>query len=146
MSNYMSADPDVRITDTVDAEKTAAGGWAASPAAVASAAAALSRLIYRLDVGDHSVSFKFKSIDGLRSTFVLISIDQSAGICLNSLVVYLNDGSNSWSELNSKGLSISNIVTSKSGDIFTVDITYDKYSVWGVLYVIPTVGATFIGQ
>lgn len=35
MRNYMSADPDVRITDTIDAAKTAAGGWAASPAAVA---------------------------------------------------------------------------------------------------------------
>lgn len=31
----MSADPDVRISDTIDAEKTAADGWAASPASVA---------------------------------------------------------------------------------------------------------------
>lgn len=35
MSNFMSADPDVRISDAIDASKTAAGGWAASPAAVA---------------------------------------------------------------------------------------------------------------
>lgn len=38
MSNFMNADPDVRISDTPDATKTAAGGWAASPAAVANAA------------------------------------------------------------------------------------------------------------
>ena len=35
MSNFMSADPNVRISDMADANKTAAGGWAASPAAVA---------------------------------------------------------------------------------------------------------------
>ena len=35
MSNFMNADPNVRISDTADASKTAAGGWAASPAAVA---------------------------------------------------------------------------------------------------------------
>ena len=35
MSNFMSADPNVRISDMADASKTAAGGWAASPAAVA---------------------------------------------------------------------------------------------------------------
>lgn len=37
MSNFMNADPDVRISDTPDATKIAAGGWAASPAAVAAA-------------------------------------------------------------------------------------------------------------
>ena len=36
MNNFMSADPDVRISDTIDVGKTAADGWAASPAAVAS--------------------------------------------------------------------------------------------------------------
>ena len=35
MSNFMSADPNVRISDMADANKTASGGWAASPAAVA---------------------------------------------------------------------------------------------------------------
>lgn len=74
----------------------------------------------------------------LWSSFVLISIDQSSGMCLNSLVVYINDGSSALTELWHNDLSISNIVTSKSGDIFTVDITYDKNNVWGELFIIPT--------
>lgn len=37
MSNFMNADPNVRISDTADKTKTAADGWAASPAAVAGA-------------------------------------------------------------------------------------------------------------
>ena len=37
MSNFMNADPNVRISDTMDTEKTAAAGWAASPAAVSGA-------------------------------------------------------------------------------------------------------------
>ena len=35
MNSLMGADTDVRISDTIDAEKTAEDGWAASPAAVA---------------------------------------------------------------------------------------------------------------
>lgn len=35
MSDFMNADPYVRISDAIDAGKTADGGWAASPAAVA---------------------------------------------------------------------------------------------------------------
>nr|DAU90259.1 MAG TPA: hypothetical protein [Bacteriophage sp.] len=35
MSNFMNADPNVRISDTADASKTAADGWVVSPAAVA---------------------------------------------------------------------------------------------------------------
>ena len=35
---------DVRVSDTADASKTAAGGWAASPAAVAGVAATIPEL------------------------------------------------------------------------------------------------------
>lgn len=135
---------DVRVSDTADPTKTAAGGWAASPAAVASAAAALSHLIYRLSTGNNNTSFKYKSAGGLRSTFILISTSQGSGICLNNLIVHMEDGSSASTELSSKGLSISNIVTNKSGDIFTVDITYDRYGVWGELFVIPSRDVTFI--
>lgn len=137
---------DVRVSDTPDATKTAADGWAASPAAVASVVTTLSNLLHRLSTDDNSASFKYKSTGGLRSTFILISTSQSSGICLNSLVVHIDDGSNASTELGSNGLSISNIVTSKSGDTFTVDITYDRYGVWGELFVIPSRDITFIGQ
>ena len=137
---------DVCVSDTADATKTAADGWAASPAAVANAAATLSHLICKLSEENNSASFKYKSVGGLRSTFILISTSQSSGICLNSLVVHIDDGSNASTELGSNGLSISNIVTSKSGDTFTVDITYDRYGVWGELFVIPSRDITFIGQ
>lgn len=137
---------DVRVSDTVDASKTAAGGWAASPAAVASVVTILSHLIYRLSTGNNSASFKYKSAGGIRSTFILISSSQSAGICLNNLVVRINNGSNASTELGSKSLSISNIVTSKSDDIFTVNITYDRPDVWGELFVIPSRDVTFIDQ
>lgn len=137
---------DVRVSDTADASKTAAGGWAASPAAVASVATALSHSIYRSNTGNNSASFKYKSAGGLRSTFMLVSNSQSAGICLNNLVVHIDDGSHASTELSSSGLSISNIVTNKSGDIFTVDITYDRYGVWGEIFIIPTRDVIFIDQ
>lgn len=137
---------DVRVSDTADATKTAADGWAVSPAAVASAAATLSHLVYRLSIGDNSTSFKYKSAGGRRSTFILISSTQGAGICLDNLVVHIDDGSHASAELSSNGLSIKNIVTSKSGDIYTVDITYDIYSAWGELFVIPSRDVTFIDQ
>lgn len=135
---------DVRVSDTADATKTAAGGWAASPAAVASAAAALSHLVYRLSTGNNNMSFKYKSTGGLRSTFILISNDQGSGICFNSLVVHVEDGTHASTELGAKGLSISKIDTSKSGDIYTVNITYNKYGVWGELFIIPSRDVIFI--
>ena len=137
---------DVRVSDTADASKTAAGGWAASPAAVARVAATFPHLIYKFSGENNSASFKYKSAGGIRSTFILISTSQNAGICLNNLVVHINDGSNVSTELGSKNISISNIVTSKSGDIFTVNITYDRPDVWGELFVIPSKDITFIGQ
>ena len=138
---------DVRVSDTADPTKTAADGWAASPAAVASVATALSSLVRNFGIGDNSAHFKCRlDINGLRSSFVLISIGQSSGICLNSLVVRIKDGSNASTELWHNDLYISNIVTSKSGDIFTVDITYDRSSIWGELFVIPSRDVTFIDQ
>ena len=137
---------DVRVSDTADASKTAADGWAASPAAVASVATTLSHLIYRLSTGDNRTSFKYKSTGDLRNTFVLISNSQLSGTCFNSLVVYTEDGRNASTELGANGLSISNITTSKSGDIYTVNITYDRYGVWGALFVIPSENVVFIDQ
>ena len=130
---------DVRVSDTADPTKTAAGGWAASPAALASVVTSLSSLICDFSIGDNSAHFKCRlDINELRSSFVLISIGQSSGICLNSLVVRIKDGSNASTELWHNDLSISNIVTSKSGDIFTIDITYDRSSIWGELFIIPS--------
>lgn len=137
---------DVRVSDTADASKTAAGGWAASPAAVASVVTTLSHLLHRLSTDNNSASFKYKSTGGLRSTFILISISQGSGICFNSLVVHIDDGSHASTELAAKDLSISNIAVSKSGDIDTVNITYDRYGVWGALFVIPSEDVVFIDQ
>lgn len=137
---------DVRVTDTPDSTKLANQGWAASPAAVASAAATLSHLVHRLSTGNNNMSFKYKSTGGLRSTFIFISTDQSSGICFNSLVVHMEDGSSASTELGAKGLSISNIDTSKSSDTYTVNITYSKYGVWGELFIIPSRDVIFIDQ
>ncbi len=138
---------DVRVSDTADSTKTAADGWAASPAAVASAAATLSHLVHRLSTGNNNTSFKYKSVDyALRSTFILISTNQSSGICFNSLVVHIDDGSHASTELGANGLSISKIDISKSSDIYTVNITYDRYGVWGELFVIPSRDVMFIDQ
>lgn len=137
---------DVRVSDTADASKTAADGWAASPAAVASVVTTLSNLLHRLSTDNNSASFKYKSTGGLRSTFILISISQSSGICFNSLVVHIDDGSHASTELAVKDISISNIAVSKSGDIYTVNITYDRYGVWGALFVIPSEDVVFIDQ
>ena len=137
---------DVRVSDTADATKTAAGGWAASPAAVASAAATLSSLVCRFDIGDNSVHFKFTPTFGMRASFVLISITQSSGICCNSLVVHNKDGTSASTELVSKGLSVKEIVTSKSGNIIDVTINYNYNSIWGHLFVIPSDNVTNIGQ
>lgn len=138
---------DVRVTDTPDSTKLANQGWAASPAAVASAAATLSHLVHRLSTGNNNTSFKYKSVDYvLRSTFILISTNQSSGICFNSLIVHIDDGSHALTELGANGLSISKIDISKSGDIYTVNITYDRYGVWGELFVIPSRDVVFIDQ
>lgn len=137
---------DVRVSDTADVTKTAAGGWAASPAAVANAAVILSSLVCRFDIGDNSVHFKFTPTFGNRSSFVLISITQSSGICCNSLIVHNNDGTNACTEFVSKGLSVNKIVTSMSGNIVDVTISYTYSSVWGHLFVIPSDNVTSIGQ
>jgi hypothetical protein len=137
---------DVRVSDTADASKTAADGWAASPAAVASAAATLSSLVCRFDIGDNSVHFQFTPTFGKRASFVLISIMQGSGICCNSLVVHNDDGTNACTEFVSKGLSVNKIATSKSGDIIDVSISYVYNSVWGHLFVFPSDNITNIGQ
>lgn len=137
---------DVRVSDTADASKTAAGGWAASPAAVASAAATLSSLVCRFDTGDNSVHFKFTPTFGRRSSFVLISIMQGSGICCDSLVVRNCDGTSVYTELASNGISAKEIVTSMSGNIIDVTISYAYNSVWGHLFVFPSDNVTNIGQ
>lgn len=138
--------PRINISDTADATKTAAGGWAASPAAVASAAVTLSSLVCRFDIGDNSVHFKFTPTFGLRASFVLISITQSSGVCCSSLVVHNDDGTNACTEFVSNGLSVNKIVTSKSGDIIDVSISYTYNSVWGHLFVFSSDNITNIGQ
>lgn len=137
---------DVRVSDIADASKTAADGWAASPAAVASAAATLSSLVCRFDIGDNSVHFKFTPTFGIRTSFVLISITQSSGICCNSLVVHNNDGTSASTELVSNGISVKKIVTSMSGNIIDVTISYTYNSIWGHLFVISSDNITNIGQ
>ena len=137
---------DVRVSDTADATKTAADGWAASPAAVANAAATLSSLVCRFDIGDNSVHFKFTPTFGKRASFVLISITQSSGICCNGLVVHNDDGTNACTEFVSKGLSVNKIVTSMSGNIIDVTISYTYSGVWGHLFVIPSDNVKSIGQ
>ena len=138
--------PRINISDTADASKTAAGGWAASPAAVASVAATLSSLVCRFDIGDNSVHFKFTPTFGIRSGFVLISINQSSGICCDSPIVHNNDGTSAYTEAVSKSLSAKEIVTSKSGNIIDVTISYTYNSIWGHLFVIPSDNVTNIGQ
>lgn len=145
MSNSLML-PRINISDTADANKTAADGWAASPAAVASAAATLSSLVCRFDIGDNSVHFKFTPTFGRRASFVLISIMQGSGTCCNSLVVHNDDGTNASTEFVSNGLSVNKIVTSKSGNIIDVTISYVYNSVWGHLFVIPSDNVTNIGQ
>ena len=137
---------DVRVSDTPDATKTAAGSWAASPAAVANAVTTLSSLVCRFDIGDNSVHFKFTPTFGMRSSFVLISITQSSGICCDSLIVHNNDGTNAYTEFVSNDLSVNKIVTSMSGNIIDVTISYANNGVWGHLFVIPSDNVTSIGQ
>lgn len=138
---------DVRVSDTEDATKTAAGGWAASPAALASVAASLSSLICNFCIGNNSAHFKFTPvINGLRSSFVLISITQNSYICCDSLIVYNSNGTNVYTEFVSKGLSVDKIVTSMSGNIIDVTISYTYENVWGELFVIPSGGVKFVDQ
>ena len=137
---------DVRVSDIADASKTAAGGWAASPAAVASAAVTLSGLVCRFDIGSNSVHFKFTPSFGTRASFVLISIMQGSGICCDSLVVHNIDGASAYTEFVSKGLSAKTIVTSMSGNIIDVTVNYVYDNVWGHLIVIPSGNVTNIGQ
>lgn len=138
---------DVRVSDTADSTKTAADGWAASPAALASVVTSLSSLICDFDIGANSTHFKFTPvINEPRSSFVLISITQSSGICCDSLVVRNSDGTSAYTEFISNGLSTDKIVTSMSGNIIDVTISYTYNYVWGELFVIPSRGVTFIDQ
>lgn len=137
---------DVRVSDIADASKTAADGWAASPAAVASAVATLSSLVCHFDIGDNSVHFKFTPAFGMRASFVLISITQSSGICCDSLIVHNFDGTSAYTEFASNDLSVKEIVTSLSENIIDVTISYTNNSIWGHLFVIPSDNITNIGQ
>lgn len=136
----------MRVSDTADSTKLANQGWAASPAAVASVAVTLSSLVCRFDIGDNTVHFKFTPSFGTRASFVLISIMQGSGICCDSLVVHNFDGISTYTEFVSKGLSAKTIVTSMSGNIIDVTITYVYNNVWGHLIVIPSDNVTNIGR
>ena len=129
---------DVRVSDTADASKTAADGWAASPAAVANVKNLAERKILIKGTGSNKATFTFKlTSDGDRVSFIIFTVHQQ-GVMIATTVVYnSSSGTIKSTDFVSTWFSYKSLTCSKNGDTYTMTIEYSTTGVWGILYVLP---------
>lgn len=148
MSNYMSADPDVRITDTIDAEKTAAGGWAASPAAVQSVGKLANAHIHCFDVyDDNSTSFTFRFRvnkdamgDSFRAVFFVFCAHQTGKVNGAAIIFTAPSTIDAISNFISyDGMLVSSVMATKDSTddtLYSVKVVYNIENIWSPAFVI----------
>ena len=136
---------DVRVSDTADATKTAADGWAASPAAVASVKNLAERKILIKGTGNSTATFRFKLSSGsTRTTFIIFTVHQQSVVIATAVVCNLSDMAIKSTDFVSSWVGYKSFTCSKNGDTYTMTIEYSSTGVWGTLYVLPNVDITVI--
>ena len=133
---------DVRVSDTADASKTAAGGWAASPAAIVPIMKQMGVRVSNFEVfNEESSAFSFhfraKATD-LRVTFIICTVHQSGYVSVASIIATL-----SKPEINvvtnfissAADFKVTSATISKDGDVYTIFVKYNIGSIWGPAFV-----------
>ena len=135
---------DVRVSDTADASKTAAGGWAASPACVYATSYGLTtRLCKQYVTGGGNFTIRFTTISGERTYFTIFVIDQDnhfAGIAV-TLNVHVNQFLCNTFLNNNLAVRSSSMTV---GDPNIINITLNNDNAWGKVWVFPSDDVTSI--
>lgn len=135
---------DVRVSDTADASKTAAGGWAASPACVYAATYGLTtRLCKQYGTSGGNFTIRFTTMSKERTYFTIFAIDQDgrfAGINV-TLNVHINQFLCNTFLNNNLAVKSSNMIV---GDPNLINITLNNDYAWGNVWVFPSADVTSI--
>lgn len=142
--SLMGADP-VQITDAVDSSKTAADGWAASPASVLTA---VNQRVQVLGIGYNTCQFRVygdKSVPRIyfwvfgaaqygscNIGYFWIDVSNSACNYVNALTANNNTGYGS--------MSVTACSCSAADDNWLITIIYNLQNIWGTATVIPGAG------
>lgn len=139
---------DVRVSDTADANKTAAGGWAASPAAVQSVGKLTNVHIHYFDVfNDNSKSFIFHfrvnkaaAGDSFRAVFWLFCTHQSGQVNGAAIIFTAPSTINAISNFISyDGMLVSSVMATKDSTddaVYSVKVVYNVQNIWSPAFVI----------
>lgn len=139
---------DVRVSDTADPTKTAAGGWAASPAAVQSVGKLANAHIHYFDVhDDNSASFTFHfrvnrnaSGDSFRAVFWVFCTHQSGNVSGAAIIFTAPSTINEISNFISyNGLLVSSVMATKDSTddtLYSVKVVYNIENIWSPAFVI----------
>ena len=135
---------DVRVSDTADDTKTAAGGWAASPACVYATSYGLTtRLCKQYGTSGGNFTIRFTTISGERTHFIIFVIDQAnhfAGIAV-TLNVHSNQFACNTFSNNTLAVESSSMTV---GDPNIINIALNTGSAWGKVWVFPSEDVTSI--
>ena len=135
---------DVRVSDTADASKTAAGGWAASPACVYATSYGLTtRLCKQYNTGGGNFTIRFTTASGERTYFTIFVIDQNnnfAGISITANVTHNQFLCNTFLN-NNLAVEASSITV---GAPNVINITLTNHNAWGHVWVFTSDDVTSI--
>ena len=139
---------DVRVSDTADPTKTAAGGWAASPAAVQSVGKLANVHTHYFDVHDDSstsFTFHFKvnknaAGDSFRAVFLVFCAHQSGNVSGAAIIFTAPSTVNVISNFVSyNGMLVSSVTATKDSTddaLYSVKVVYNIENIWSPAFVI----------
>lgn len=139
---------DVRVSDTADPTKTAAGGWAASPAAVQSVGKLANAHIHYFDVHDDaSTSFTFHfrvnkaaTGDSFRAIFLVFCAHQIGKVNGAAIIFTAPSTINAISNFISyDGMLVSSVMATKDSTddaVYSVKVVYNVQNIWSPAFVI----------
>ena len=135
---------DVRVSDTADASKTAADGWAASPACVYATSYGLTtRLCKQYNTSGGNFTIRFTTASGERTYFTIFVISQDNQFL--GIAITLNVNANQFlcntfvrNNLDVKSSSMT------VGDPNIINIALSNDYAWGNVWVFPSADVTSI--
>ena len=129
---------DVRVSDTPDASKTAAGGWAASPAAVASIENLTHVIAPNFGTDGNSVTFYVKFSASARHYLICFSESQGSGLSAVSIVINSSSGNTVFTEFVSSGLKTTAVTVETYNGYYKIILTYNSNYVYGRVTILPS--------
>lgn len=135
---------DVRVSDTADVTKTAADGWAASPACVYATSYGLTtRLCKQYNTGGGNFTIRFTTASGERTYFIIFAVDQGNHLAGISIVANVNSNQFSCNTFLDSNLSVkSSSMTIGNPNVINIALSNDY--AWGKVYVFPSEDVTSI--